>query len=193
MVGVYDNITGFKGYIDPNAPPFAVYNTDKSYQTPNGINPNGSLIDQGPPIYTRGPSRLFGGVDVSGGLVVTSGMLRDSSTTALTAITANGSATAQTIDPNLGEIFTFTASPPSGVADITFNGANITGTAGARVTLLITATTVQNTTITFGTGFFKTATLVVTAAVGPATRYFTISFISNGTNLFELSRTAAQS
>jgi hypothetical protein len=192
MVGVYDTITGFKGYIDPNAPPFAVYNTDKSYQTPNGINPNGGLTDQGPPIFTRGPSRLFGGVDVSGGLNVTTGMLRDSSTTALTSITANGAAAAQTIDPNLGEIYTFTASPPSGAASITLNGANITGTTGARVTILITATTVQNTTITFGTGFFKTATLVVTAAGGPANQYYTISFISNGTNLYELSRTAAQ-
>jgi hypothetical protein len=192
MVGVYDTITGFKGYIDPNAPPFAVYNSDKSYQTPNGINPNGSLVDQGPPIFTRGPTRLYGGVDVSGGLVVVGGMLRDSSTTALTTIVANGAATAQTVDPNLGEIYTFTASPPSGVASITLNGANITGTTGARVTLLITATTAFNTTITFGTGFFKTATLIVTAAAGPVTQYYSISFISNGTNLFELSRTAAQ-
>lgn len=191
MVGVYDAITGFKGFIDPNAPPFAIYNTDKSYQTDNGINPNGGLLDQGPPIYTRGFARILGGLDVSGGFNVIGGMMRNSDITPLTTITGSGAQTAQTIDPNLGEIFTLTSSA-SGAASITLNGANITSTTGARVTILITATTVQNLTITFGTGFFKTATLVVTAGAGPVNQYYTISFISNGTNLYELSRTAAQ-
>lgn len=188
LVGVYDSITGLKGFIDPNAPPFAVYNTDKSYQTPNGINPNGSLVDQGPPIFTRGPTRLFGGVDVSGGLNVISGMLRDSSVIALTTITGTGAQTAQAIDPNFGEIFTLT-STPSGAASITLNGANITTTTGARVTIIITCTNTNTLTITFGTGIASTGTLAVTAAAG--TRFFTIVFVSNGTSLFEISRTAA--
>lgn len=165
---------------------FAIYNTDKSYQTADGINPNGGLLDQGPPIYTRGPTRLYGGVDVSGGLVVTNGMLRNADTVALTTITGTGAQTAQTIDPNLGEIYTLTSSP-SGAAAITLNGANITGTTGARITLIITQTTASALTITFGTGFIKLSTL----AVSGAGNYYTICFQSNGTNLYELSRTAA--
>jgi hypothetical protein len=124
---------------------------------------------------------------VSGGVNVSTGMLRDSSTTALTTITGTGAQTAQNIDPNLGEIYTLTSSP-SGAASITLNAVNITGTTGARVTLLITQTTASALTITFGTGFFKTGTIGPTGAGN----YYTISFISNGTNLYELSRTAAQ-
>lgn len=196
MVGVYDNITGFKGYIDPNAPPFAVYNTDKSYQTPNGINPNGSLVDQGPPIFTRGFSRLYGGVDVSGGLTVTQGLVRNTTTGTLTDITANGAAADQNLFPTNGYIQTITIAPPSGTATITLNGpatADMPATAGSTVTLIITATTAFNTTITFGTNIVSAATLVVAAAAGPATRFFTITFVSDGATMYEVARTAAQS
>ena len=196
MVGVYDSITGFKGFIDPNAPIFAVYNTDKSYQTPNGINPNGGLLDQGPPIYTRGPTTLYGGVDISGGLTITQGLVRNTTTGTLTAITANGAAADQNLFPTNGYIQTITISPPSGTATLTLNGpatADMPATAGSTVTLIITATTAFNTTITFGTNIVSASTLVVAAAAGPATRFFTITFVSDGATMYEVARTAAQS
>jgi hypothetical protein len=57
----------------------------------------------------------------------------------------------------------------------------------AATTLILTAGTVSF-TITFGTGFKPTATLA-TGAV--ASRVFAISWISDGTNLYETGRTAA--
>jgi len=54
MVGVYDANSGLSGYIDPNSPKFAVYNSDKPVYLSDGVNPNGGLTDQGQPVYTRG-------------------------------------------------------------------------------------------------------------------------------------------
>lgn len=60
--------------------------------------------------------------------------------------------------------------------------------AGSVSTLLILTSGVSSYTITFGTGFKTTGTLVtgVTSA-----RIFALQFISDGTNLYELSRTVA--
>lgn len=55
-----------------------------------------------------------------------------------------------------------------------------------RILILTTGTTSR--TITFGTGFKPTATL---ATGTTAARVFVISFISDGTNLYEMGRTAA--
>ena len=72
LVGVYDVFTGISGFINPNAPYFAVLNTDKSYQddiasyqidaSQNTITPTTSNFDYdntgnpigGPPINTAG-------------------------------------------------------------------------------------------------------------------------------------------
>jgi hypothetical protein len=54
MVGVYDPASFLSGYIDPNSKLFAPYNTDKPDYVPRGIDPNGSVVDQGPPVYTLG-------------------------------------------------------------------------------------------------------------------------------------------
>ena len=54
LVGVYDSVSGLSGFIDPNSPRFAVYNGDKSVFQDNGVDPSSGLVDQGPPIYTRG-------------------------------------------------------------------------------------------------------------------------------------------
>jgi hypothetical protein len=184
LVGVYDAVSGLSGLIDPNSARFAVYNGDKSVFQDNGVDPNGGLVDQGPPIYTRGSVTALGGF---------TGPVRNATSTALISITANGAATAQSLDLSLGNVFTFTVSPPSGVASITLTPSNLTtattSSVGQTITLIITATTVQNTTITFGTGFVKTGTLVVTA--GGGTQYYVVTFTSDGTRVYEQSRTAA--
>jgi len=185
LVGVYDAVSGLSGLIDPNSARFAVYNGDKSVFQDNGVDPNGGLVDQGPPIYTRGSVTALGGF---------TGPVRNATSTALTTVTTSGGQTAQSLDLSLGNVFTFTTSA-SGAASITLTPSNLTtattSSVGQTITLIINATTVQNTTITFGTGFVKTGTLVVTAGAGPVTQYYVVTFTSDGTRVYEQSRTAA--
>ena len=54
MVAVYDEVTFFTGFIDPNCPTFGVYSTDLSYFAKPGVNPATGLTDVGPPVYTLG-------------------------------------------------------------------------------------------------------------------------------------------
>lgn len=179
MVGVYDSITGFKGYIDPNAPIFAVYNTDKSYQTPNGINPNGGLTDQGPPLYTRGS--VTAGTTITAGTTLTATSLVVQNAQTITQSTT----TAQTADCSTGSYFKVVI----GTSDnFTINATNVTD--GQIVVFAINSTATANTpTITLGTNIrpnSATATfLVTTGAAG------TMTFIALGTTLVELSRVAA--
>lgn len=79
LVGVYDVFTGINGFINPNAPYFAVLNTDKSYQDDNAsyqvdaslqndkdvINPPFNYNNTGNPI--RGPPINTAGNVISGG------------------------------------------------------------------------------------------------------------------------------
>jgi len=60
--------------------------------------------------------------------------------------------------------------------------------AGTHVHLIVLTSGVSSFTLTFGTGFKPTGTL----ATGTTTaRVFVVAFISDGTNLYEVSRTAA--
>jgi hypothetical protein len=184
MVGVYDSQTMLSGFIDPNAAMFQIYNTDKPNFIANAVDISGGS-EFGPSVYTAG------NITASGDIISTGGQVRSSTVTALTAISADGLAAAQELDSSLGQLFTITASPPTGAASITLNHT-AAQTAGSMLTVIITANTVQNTTFTFGTDMVSAGTLIVTAAAGPATRYFTISFVSDGTTFYEVARTAAQ-
>jgi len=198
LVGVYDAQTLLSGFIDPNAAVFQIYNTDKPTYLSDGVEPTANTTDQGPSVFTRGKVTAIGDIISTGGsvtaigdIISTGGQIRSSTVTALTAISANGAATAQEINSALGQVFTITAAPPSGVASITLDHT-ATQTAGSIFSLIISATTVQNTTFTFGANIVSAGTLITTAAAGPATRFFTISFVSDGTTFYETSRTAAQ-
>jgi len=54
MVGVFDNQSMLSGFIDPNSPDFAVYNTDRPNYLADAVDPAGGLTDQGPPVKTNG-------------------------------------------------------------------------------------------------------------------------------------------
>lgn len=95
--------------------------------------------------------------------------------------TAIGDTGTVSLDPVLGDVFT---SGPTG--DMTINAAS--GLRGARVTLVITTVNTTPRTLTFGTNFKSTGTLSTGSASG---KVFTISFIGDGTNLNEVSRTTA--
>jgi len=184
MVGVINAARGVSGFIDPNSPNFAYYNVDKPVDVVDGVNPNGGATDLGMSVYTNGNITSALGTITAGGQVFSSAQ------TVLTAVTTNGVQTAQTINPALGQTFALQSSPPSGVASITLNCG--TPTNGQSFRLIIAATTVQNLTITFGTNF-KVAggsTYVVTAAAGPLTRWFVVTFVCDGSFAYEVSRTA---
>ena len=80
-----------------------------------------------------------------------------------------------------GSVFTLT---PAQTCTINASG----GTAGMRATLVITTSGTASYTITFGTGFKSTGTLATGTVTG---KKFCISFVYDGTNYLETSRTAA--
>jgi len=59
-VGVYDAVTGLRGYIDPNNAVFAIFNSDKptylddNYSDDGGSDDNSEGPDLGNPVYTQG-------------------------------------------------------------------------------------------------------------------------------------------
>jgi hypothetical protein len=67
LVGVYDIISGLNGFIDPNSPLFAPFNTDKSYQHNLGAEAldSSGLQEEGPPVYTTGNITTTTGVITS--------------------------------------------------------------------------------------------------------------------------------
>lgn len=70
LVGVFDAQSFINGYIDPNCPLFAPFNTDKSYQndlTAEAVDASTGLTDQGPSVFTRGPITSSG--TISGAIV----------------------------------------------------------------------------------------------------------------------------
>jgi hypothetical protein len=79
MVGVYDPQSLLSGFIDPNSPLFASYNTDKpNFITPTwGVDPGtggGTTNDLGAPVYTNGTVEALGGItSVTGNIVATAG------------------------------------------------------------------------------------------------------------------------
>lgn len=178
MVGVYDASSGLRGYIDPNAPIFAVFNSDKPVEMVDGGDNNTATQHKGAPVYTTGDV-------IADGEIRATGQVRSTGVTALTAITTNGAQTAQSLNPLLGEVFTIASTPPSGVASITLNAASVP--AGARMTLVISHTGSNATTFTFGTNMISAGTFAPNS-----TAVWVISFVCDGVNFVETGRTTAQ-
>jgi hypothetical protein len=86
------------------------------------------------------------------------------------------------VDVTLGNVFTATTVNATG--SVTFN-ATAGGTAGQRITFIITNDATSAKTITFGTNFVANGTLTPSGA----NKVVTIEFMSNGTNLYEVART----
>ena len=167
MVGVYDVQSGLSGYIDPNSPAFAVYNSDKPTYVPRGLNPNGGAVDQGTPVLTTGA--VTAGTTVTGGtgVIATTGQVRANTVTPVTyTATPN-------IDISLGQVFTMS---------VTGNAARTASnpSAGAIVYLVITSDAAIR--VITGTGIVKMAS--VSTVAGKIT---TIGFVSDGTNLYQFS------
>lgn len=95
--------------------------------------------------------------------------------------TALGDTGTVSLDPSLGDVFT---TAPTG--DMTINASS--ALLGSRVSIVVTTPDTTSRTLTFGTNF-KTVGTLATGTV--ASKVFTISFVGDGTNLNEVSRTTA--
>ena len=186
MVGVYDPITFLSGFIDPNSKLFAIYNTDKPDYVPRGINPNGNTeVDEGAPVYTLGSVKAGTTVTAGTGIVTTSGQIRSATPVVLTAVTVStGSATInREIDPSLGQLFTLTVTVTGGTNSLTFSSV-ATPAAGSIVYLVIQTSGAHTTAMAASEG----ANLQMGSfALGTvASKYFGITFVSDGTTLVQV-------
>ncbi len=101
----------------------------------------------------------------------------------ITGVTATSATTGTISVPMTSRIITIT---PTGAC--TFNATG--GIAGQMVTFVITTSGVSSFTLTFGTNFKKVGTL---ATGTTSARFFTITFLYDGTFWYEAGRTAVQS
>lgn len=101
-------------------------------------------------------------------------------------VNTSGPQPTQVIDPKIIQGVSLTVSP-SGPASITLTASS--APRGCITNLVITATTPQTTTITFGSGFSSRGTFVVAPAQD--TRYFLMQFLGDGTNMVEAFRNDA--
>jgi len=208
MVGVYDSQTMLSGFIDPNAPVFQIYNTDKPTYLADGVDPTGGATDRGPSIYTRGnilgggdldisgSSRIYGteridnGLTVYGGSVINGGQSVNGgetvysrfSTATSVGITQSGTTTLN-LDCSLANVFTITINSNS---NFTITASNVA--AGQPVYLLYSNAGGNTPTITMGSGIrgYYTGGAEQTLALGGLSA--TQNFIGINSVLCELSR-----
>ena len=189
MIGVFDPQTFLSGFINPNSPIFAMFNSDKAYFADTdltaaagfgrGLDSNLSssgLLNEGLAVFTNG--------NVIAGKQVYSDK-RFSTTGAATATV--GLPTASTINVAAGQLFYF-VNPQ---ADMVVNAINCS-TIGTHAYVFLSNATFGS-SINFGTGFRPTA-LVSTglmnniSSLGP-NRVNTIHFMGDGFGMTEVGRT----
>jgi len=174
MVGVFwntaktDTTTSnmLSGFIDPNSPKFAVFSADRpNYMNVLPVDPTGGLADQGAPVVTNG---------MISSRVVSLGVLTVAGTT---------------LDLSTGRIFTLTLPATAVAAPVAVSPTTLLP--GVVVNLLITGgagtLTLSGNFRTTNSGIMSNAGRTLTLASGT----ITMAFVSDGTNLLELSRTAA--
>jgi hypothetical protein len=171
LVGVFDANSFLNGFIDPNSPLFAVYNSDKPIdQDPltEGVDGSTGLQDLGQPVFTRG------------NITTTSGQITCNALTTLTAQTLTATIT---INAALGQVFTQTFTVTTGSQTFTITTATIppvgsivylflkTGVGHTTTANVVAGTNVKMNTISLGTAASKT---------------FGLAFVSDGTALIQV-------
>ena len=153
MVGVFDPQTFLSGFINPNSPTFAMFNSDKAYFTDNlgdgynaGFDSNLSSIvsvNQGLAVYTQGN-------------VVSGKQVYSQTRTLLSNVGTPlplGTVTTSNINVANGQVF-YVMNPAS---DITLNALNCSTVGTHAYVFLSNATAVSS--LTFGAGFRPTTHL----------------------------------
>jgi hypothetical protein len=164
MVGVFDTLNNLSGFIDPNDPVFAPFNGDRPNYLTDSV--NSVTKNLGAPTLTLGN-------------VVASGQVRSNT---VTQIGFFSSAAAATINVSLGQVFNITVL--SGY-NISMFASNILP--GSHVYLIITVLAAGGGGLMTFNSPIKAKTAFDTSAAG----VYTIHFICDNTNLYELGRTLA--
>lgn len=173
MVGIFWNTSKtdtttsnmLSGFIDPNSPKFAVFSADRpNYMNVLPVDPTGGLADQGTPVVTNG---------VISSRVVTLGVL--------TGVGA-------TLDLSTGRIFKFTV-PATAISSVV-SVSPTTLLPGVTITLIITGGATGSGSLTLSSTFKTSGGGGITFVTGTAIT-ITVSFVSDGTNLWETSRTGS--
>lgn len=105
----------------------------------------------------------------------------DTGTLRVTTKTALAASGAVSLDPTLGEVFTLT---PTGAVTLSALSAAV----GSRVYLVTTTSGTTSFALTFGTAFKSQGALSTGTVSG---KVLVVAFVGDGTNLNEVSRTAA--
>jgi hypothetical protein len=187
MIGVFDPQTFLSGFINPNSPIFAMFNSDKPYFTDNlgdgrnsGFDSNLSstgLVNEGLAVLTQG--NIIAGKQVYSD--------RRFSTTGA-AVATTGFPTASTINVAEGQLFYFVN--PTG--DMVVNARN-SSTIGTHAYIMLSNATIGS-SINFGLGFRPTALLSSGAVMNNISslgsgKVNTIHFMGDGFGMTEVSRT----
>ena len=187
MIGVFDPQTFLSGFINPNSPIFAMFNSDKPYFTDNlgdgknaGFDVNLSstgLVNEGNAVFTNG--NVIAGKQVYADK-------RFSTTGA--AVATTGFPTASTINVAEGQLFYFVN--PTG--DMVVNARN-SSTIGTHAYVFLSNATAAS-SINFGLGFRNTAHLssgVIATSLSSlgAGKVSVIHFMGDGFGMTEVSRT----
>jgi len=176
MLGVYDTISGFKGFINPNDPMFAPYNTDRpNYQDDSIYTTDNTTKNLGPSVLTLGHITSAGDV-TSPGQIVAAGQLRSSSVTIITT-----SAGTITLNPTLGQVFTLTTTL-TGAVTLAVVAGSAAANPGAILYVMITNGG--------GRTFVGDGTTVVTTASATlaSPHSYSITLVSDGATFREMSR-----
>jgi hypothetical protein len=160
-VMVYDVMTGISAFINPNDTVFSVYSADKPLEL---INP------------LEGSASVLGAPVISGGVVTAVGQIRSTGQVNLTPLIV---ANAVTLDPTVSQLFTVT------------NTGNLTISAsstpvGALIRIIVIFTT--GSTVTFS-GFIAASSRSIPS--GTASGTYALTFVSDGSNFYEVSRSGA--
>ena len=190
MVEVFDNTTFLRGYINPNSPVFAPFNSDRPafMEEPYVINqdvPGGTYGTPGNFAGTQnyGASVLTRGNILTDGYIESGGQIR-----CLQSVSLSSEASPTAVVPALAQTFTCAIN-----AARTFTVDTTQINIGDRITFFLVGTGGPGPfTVTFSTGFGSINTLSV--AVGS---YYTITFQAAllgvaGLKMWEIARTGAQ-
>jgi hypothetical protein len=157
-VKVYDAISGFNGFIDPNSPAFAVYSTDRPEEFADIGESNPAYGPRlGPPVYTSKVAL------------------------APTVITLTAGAFSYDFAANPATFYTTSLLGAGAAVTLT---ASTVPSAGTMIYLRILGNALGTNAITLSTNF-KANALATPLAIPGANQYLTLQFISDGTSLVE--------
>jgi len=185
------------GFIDPSSPNVALYSVERNPDHADGLYYSSlALLTAGGAATTaagyaaaggvahKGPS-LFTGGSLTAASVVSTGQIRSSTVTPLSAAGfITGTVTLdRPIDPSLGQLFTLAVTATGGTNTLTISSV-ATPLAGSVVYLIVTTSGTHNTAVSLSAG--TNVKLNTTALGTAASKTFGFTFISDGTNLVQV-------